>query len=100
MDEAFFGTETKWLINITSPGFDMDRDDFELVLKTGSKRVSIKKQDCFKDEEDRWYFTFDTSLLKAGVVEIVTTAYVPDDDFPDGIRTEVDKKSLITTKKV
>ena len=99
-DEAFLGTEKKYVIDIKSQGFDMDTDDFEVVLKRGGNTLTFHKSDLLKDEEDNWYIAFNTAALGAGTVSITVTAHVPDTDFPDGLRDEVDKFNFLRIKSV
>ncbi len=99
-DECFLGTEKKYLIDIESTGFEMDRDDFEVVIKRGSNTITFTKENMVKDEEDNWYVSFNTSQLGAGVASMIVTAHVPDSDFPDGIRDEVDKFNFLRIKSV
>ena len=99
-DECFLGTEKKYLINIESTGFDMERDDFEVTIKRGSNIIRFTKDNMVKDEEDNWYITFNTSALGAGMASMIVTAHVPDSDFPDGLRDEVDKFNFLRIKGV
>lgn len=97
-DEAFLGTEKKYLLNIESSGFDMERDDFEVLLKRGPNSLTLRKADMIRDDEDNWYIVFNTADLGPGVVSMTVIAHVPDTDFPDGIRDEVDKFNFLRIK--
>lgn len=88
MDTAFFGTELKYLIEVEAGGFSMVDDDFTVTLKRGAKQKVFAKTDLIKDEEDNFYVVFDSAELGRGAVQATVTAYVPDTDFPDGLRTE------------
>ena len=90
MDRPFIGTDLKFILEIESPGFDMDRDEFEVLLEGGEGSVLLRKQDMVSDGEN-WYRCFSTKSLGAGLIRATVTAHVPDDDFEDGIRDEVDK---------
>lgn len=98
-DEAFLGTEKKYLIEIQSDGFDMERDDFEVSIKRGTNILVIKKEDMVQDDDGNFYVTFDTAALGGGKVTMTVTAYVPDADFEDGLRTEVVKFEFLKIKK-
>lgn len=94
----YLGTELKFALTITSEGFSMITDDFKVVIKSTKKRkeVVITKDEMMLDENDKYLFTIDTEELGIGEYWIYVYAYVPDDDFPDGLRTEVQKQQLCT----
>lgn len=91
MERPFLGTELKYVIEIESPGFSMDSDDFEVILECGDSSLHIPKSDMVQDEDGKWYLCFDTKSLGTGLLRATIIAHVPDDDFPDSIRDEVDK---------
>lgn len=97
-DEAFLGTEKKYLLEIKSSGFDMETDDFNVTIKRGANTIHLEKADMVQDHDGNYYITFDTSDLGTGVASITVTAYVPDSDFPDGLRTEIEKFNLVRIK--
>lgn len=101
-DECYLGTEKKYIIKIESAGFDMEEDEFEVIIKRGSNVLTFTKEDLIqgRDEEENWYVTFNTSDLGAGVASMTVIAHVPDNDFPDGIRDEVDKFNFLRIKSV
>ena len=101
-DECYLGTEKKYIIKIESTGFDMEEDEFEVIIKRGSNVLTFTKEDIIqdRDEEENWYITFNTSDLGAGVASMTVIAHVPDNDFPDGIRDEVDKFNFLRIKSV
>lgn len=100
---AYVGTEVKYLVNIESCGFDMVTDDFEITIKRGTTSRVFHKSDLIEEvvtvPEERHYFylCFDTAYFGPGVLTCIVTAYVPDTDFPDGLRTEIDKFDLLTS---
>jgi len=47
---------------------------------------------------EEYLFTIDTKELGTGDYTVYTIAYVPDEDFDDGIRREVTKQILCTVK--
>lgn len=89
--KVFKGTEMKFILSIESVGFNMVDDEFSVELSTMRKKIVIPKSDMILDEQDRFIFTFDTAELGTGDVTMKTIAYVPDEDFKDGFRTEVDQ---------
>jgi len=88
------GTELKFTLDIQSEGFSMADDDFKVVIKNTKKSVTIPKSDMILDENENYLFTVDTGFMGTGEYWITTIAYVPDDDFDDGLRTEVQKQLL------
>lgn len=97
-NRTFLGTEVKFLVTIEADGFDMERDDFNITLKRGGSTLVFDKTDLVHDV-DSFYLCFDTKDLGSGVVTATITAYVPDNDFDDGLRTEVYKFDLMTVDK-
>lgn len=100
MESAFIGTELKYLVEIDAGGFSMVDDDFTVTIKRGSKQKVFAKADLARDGEDKFYVCFDSSEFGTGLIQAVVTAYVPDTDFPDGLRTEVYLMDLVNVKKV
>ena len=98
-NSSYIGTELKFAVTIAADGFDMETDDFEIIVKCKSKKVIYKKSDLLYDENGDFHIAIDTTIFPAGDLYAITYAYVPDSDFPDGIRTEVDQTRLITLKK-
>ena len=72
----------------------MADDDFKVVIKNTKKSVTIPKAEMILDENENYLFTVDTGFMGTGEYWITTIAYVPDDDFDDGLRTEVQKQLL------
>lgn len=106
-DSAFIGTEVKYLVEIQADGFDMARDDFNITLKLGSKSKTFEKSDLVDDiemvdgqQKHTFYLVFDSAEFGAGTLVAIIRAYVPDTDYPDNIRTEVDRFDLMVIKKV
>ncbi|MBO4924817.1 MAG: hypothetical protein J5382_11955 [Bacteroidales bacterium] len=97
-DGAWVGTLLKYKIEITADGFDMAEDNFEVEVCRGKMSVRIRKEDMLQTEEG-FFILVDTETLGAGKYEVVTHAFVPDVDAPDGIRPEVDKQTLIVVEK-
>ena len=95
-ETAYIGEELKYKVVITSQGFSMADDDFSAVAVCGSRKVTYRKQDFLLDQEGNYYLAIDTTQFRKGELCLVTYAYVPDSDFPDGLRTEVDKQRLVT----
>lgn len=106
-DKEFFGTECKYLVEIVSPGFDMERDDFEIALTRGSVQRVFLKNEMIEEtvvedgvEKKNYYLCFDTRDFGNGVIVATIVAHVPDGDFDDNIRDEVEEFELMTVKGV
>ena len=110
-DSAFWGTEVKFLVEITSPGFDMERDEFEVALTRGSTQRVFHKSDMIEEtytvtednvevEKKNYYLCFDSSSFGNGIITATIVAHVPDSDFADGIRDEVEEIELMLVKGV
>lgn len=89
------GEEAKYQITITRQGFDMNTDDFQLLLSWGllGKSLTITKDECFSNEDDEWFFIFSTDDM-IGQVTVDCTFHVTDTDYADGYRTEADRQIL------
>ena len=90
------GTELKFLLDITSMGFNMVDDDFFIVVKNMKGSITIPKEDMVLTEDDKFIFTVNTATLGTGDYYVIVTAQVPDEDFDDGFRQEVQKALLCT----
>lgn len=97
-DEIYIGTELKYLVEIGAQGFSMDKDRFTVDIMRGPNTIHFEKTDMEFDDNGNYYVCFDTLSLGTGVVTAKVTAYVPDTDYPDGFRTEVQRIDLITIK--
>jgi len=105
MESVYIGTELKFLITIEADNFDMATDNFTVDIVRGLNRQHFEKSDLVDEEytetegnvevtKHHYYVCFDTATLGVGVVYAIVTAYVPDTDFEDELRTEVYKVEL------
>ena len=114
-DGTWVGTVLKYKVEITVEGFSMDDDDFEVEIRRGNKSVILEKSDLLIHEvepegsgsgsgsgepELEYYMLVDTEALGPGKYEVITRAYVPDDDIEGGVRPEIDKQTLIIVNAV
>ena len=90
----FQGTELKFQLDITSEGFSMIDDDFKIIVKNKKVSKEIRKEDMILTDDEKFLFTLDTAEFGTGDYIVTTIAYVPDEDFEDGLRTEVQKQLL------
>lgn len=100
---AYQFSDLKFLITINSEGFDIDRDDYTVVLKRGSKdEVVIDKSAIVVDGSNHYLCVTKEQLagLGTGDIYMVVYAEVPDSDFEDSMRSEVDKQLLVHIERV
>ena len=95
---TFEGSEKKEQIEIVGEGFDMVRDDFDIILRRGRNEKIFHKSDIIEnvfiedgEEKHEFILCYDTTDFGPGQLTCIVKAYVPDTDFPDGFRTEIDK---------
>lgn len=109
---SFVGTELKICVSIDPiDGYTMYKNvdgnlvidiRYELEFYTSNKRkkVTCSYLDCIPNDENSCIALVDTSTIGAGELICVIRAYVPDSNFADGSRTEVDviKTNIIINK--
>lgn len=86
--DVFYGSTPKYKLDIQAD-LPMSDFDFDLKLTCGEKSLIVRKNDLLLTKDGDYLLCLDTKLLGAGVVRGVVTAYIPDSDFPDGIRREI-----------
>lgn len=73
-------------------GFHMADYDFVFDVFVFSNRVVRKtKKDAIKVDDDNYMMTLtddDIKIIGKGRINVLVTAYIPDADFVDGVRTE------------
>jgi len=104
---SFEGAGLKFLLEITSPGFTMEQDNFLIILKQGTIEKEIQKSEFIEhvvtesgQEKHEFYFCFDSGLFNPGIVNCIVKAFVPDTDFQGGIRLEIDKFDIVILNPV
>ena len=90
------GAEVKFKIAIEREGFIMTRDNFELKLSWGlmDQEKTIKKNQMLTNESGEYFFVFTVSDDMVGRLMVECSYDVPDGDYPDGHRTEVNRQCL------
>lgn len=85
------GTELKLNINIEPIGeVTMDDYDFTCEFYTSPKAViTIEKNKMIKVDDSNYIALLDSQNVMTGKLKCKITAYIPDADFPDMLRTEV-----------
>lgn len=94
---AIIGTKLKYVVNLSSPGFSMNDDNFYVDAYCGGVEKRYEKTDFeYSVSEEKWYLTIDTSDFQRGDLTLTFYACVPDDDFKEGYRLEADRKTIET----
>lgn len=86
------GTELKINVHLDRlDGYRMSEIDFfcEFYVYT-NRKVVVKKEEMIKEDDDNYVACVDSAKLGVGKVMCRATAYIPDADFDDGIRKEVE----------
>lgn len=96
---TIIGTEEKFNLYI-APLSDLHAADYDFSVKAYSNkraRLIIPKSECLLVDNDNFIVRVDTSAIGLGRITLEVTAYVPDNDFPDGLRTEIARYVTNTT---
>ena len=87
------GSELKIIVTAEMPdGLHMEDVDFECEIYNRQKfyrRINFKKEYMKQVDADHYMCLVDSAELGVGEYAVKLTAYIPDSDFPDGLRTEV-----------
>jgi len=96
---GYVGSGLKWAVNMTCDGFDINQDEWKIIVTRGTNIIEFTPENATYDEDDdQWYICLDSTELGPGNAIITFVAYVPDEDFPNGIRTEVAEYDLINIR--
>ena len=98
-ESYYVGTDLKFELDITASGFDMAEDDYEITLVSNNRSYDVESKDIVTSTDGKQYLLVDTTKFPSGLIKMVVTAYVPDDDFPNAVRREVTKADLCYIKK-
>lgn len=85
------GTKFKLNINMTPvDGFSLEDVEWnaEVFSENGLARLTVEKKDATKVDKDNYIIKVDSAVCGAGRYYVTLTAYIPDPDFADGLRTE------------
>lgn len=86
------GTELKINVHIDRlDGYRMSDIDFscDFYIYT-NRKVTVKKEAMVKVDDENYVACVDSTQLGVGKIMCRVTAHIPDADFEDGFRTEVD----------
>lgn len=97
----YSGSDLKFLIEITADGFSMANDDWAISVCIDGKILHrYEKADCVQDGNN-WFVCISRDVLtKYGKLSLIAEAEVPDSDFEEDVRHEVDKVIIGTYSKV
>lgn len=90
-NKVFLGTEVKLNIEIEPIG-DITMDDYDFIIEIycSTKKIqTFHKSEAIRVNNWNYMVLVDTEVIGAGDMKCKVTAYVPDDDFSDQLRTEV-----------
>lgn len=98
---GYVGSDLKWAVSMTCEGFDMNENDWKIIVSRGPKHVEFTKDNAIYDEQaDQWYICVDTTAIGPGKAIITFVAYVPDSDVNGGIRTEIAEYDLVNIRRL
>lgn len=86
------GTEIKINVHLDRlDGYRMSDIDFtcDFFIYT-NRKITIKKEAMVKVDDDNYVACVDSTKLGVGKIMCRVTAYIPDADFEDGLRTEIE----------
>ena len=96
---SIIGTEEKFNVRVAPIG-DLHIIDYDFSVEAYSNsnaRAVIPKEDVIFVDDDNFIVRIDTNELGLGQITLEVTAFVPDSDFPDGLRTEIARYKTDTT---
>lgn len=95
------GTEIKINVHLDRlDGYRMSDIDFtcDFFIYT-NRKITIKKEAMVKVDDDNYVACVDSTKLGVGKIMCRVTAYIPDADFEDGLRTEIETVDTNVTIK-
>lgn len=85
------GTELK--INVSIEPIDgTHMSDYDFICRFyiyTNRYVDVKKSEMIKLDDDNYVACIDSAKIGVGQIKMQVTAFIPDADFTDGMRTEV-----------
>lgn len=86
------GTELKININVEPMnGIHLSECDFTVTFYTNVERsLTISKSSMIESDSDNYIALVDSEFLGKGLLRMKLEIEVPDNDFPDGYRKEVE----------
>lgn len=89
---SVIGTELKLRINVKPiDGIHLSECDFTCSFYvTSSKTVALNKEDLIMVDNDTYLALINSEDLGVGAIKMNIKILVPDNDFPNKVRTEID----------
>lgn len=90
-NQVFFGSEIKLNISIEPVG-DLTMKDYDFECEFycfSNKKIVLNKEAMIMQDDDNYLAILDSKTLGRGILKCKITAYIPDGDCSDGLRTEV-----------
>ena len=89
--QIILGSELKININI-EPMSDLHMKDYDFICQfyvNQNRSLKISKYAMKQIDDDNYVAMIDTSQIGVGELKVKVTAYIPDTDFDDQLRTEI-----------
>lgn len=89
---SVLGTQLKINVNVEPIGnIHLADCNFKCTFFINPKKIiEQKKTDLIKVDEDNYIALIDTALLGTGSIRMTIEVDIPDTDFPNGFRKEID----------
>ena len=90
---VFKGSDLKLNIHIEPLG-ELTMDDYEWYVEcycSDETPIKITKDKARRVDDSNFIITLNTQQLGIGPLQCVITAYIPDEDFDDKLRTEISR---------
>lgn len=90
MEDTILGTEKKFELYL-QPFGSVHASQYDFTVKVYSnttRNILLSKDECIMVDDDTFVVTVDTNQIGLGNIVFEVTAFVPDGDFEDGLRTE------------
>lgn len=90
-DMIYYGADFKAYIRLEPAGqYNMDDYDFSAEFYTSSKKkVTMRKEDMIRQGENEYHCVLSSKDLGPGMLACTFTRHIPDADYPDGLRTDI-----------
>lgn len=89
--QIILGSELKININI-EPMINLHMNDYDFICYfyvNQNRSLTVSKDQMKKIDDDNYVAMIDTSRIGVGELKVKVTAYIPDTDFDDSLRTEI-----------
>lgn len=97
----YIGADLKFQITLEARGFDQDNDEYRIDIYCGDGEPKHYTQENIKSGSDgKHYLLVPTSDMSPGIIRMVITVLIPDNDVPGNVRKEVESLKLGVLKSV